>query len=583
MSTYSSALEASASRTNEKQHLKTNLDREYKLLTANQSLFSNSKTFGRDAMSGSGDQFWKEASIRSERKPSNKEEVSSPVEGLPVENNYYKNGIQNLRSSLNEMREKAMKTKFVTSQLRSTNVNELDAVTELDKDRIKQIQAEREQDVAESLSQREGAYSSLEKNPINSAGKKRVRMAYEQKEKEVHDRVIGNSAGKDRDEYLNSNWNSKLSQSGRSDVQRSPDALPEEDGGLEKEERDQNSSGYFTNKELVRAKYEQYEKDLLKKKEKGQSRRRLEESGSAQKEESIVQSSAEKRNERREIGERKQSNLYPVREESENDRFQDRGYASVNRSQSRDNVDEFSRALEKKDRKIQEEYDDIIREKSWRNRGLVYKEYEQSGARYEDDARYMPEYPVEKLPNNQFLELELEKLKEENQRIKREIQDIQYRNNIEKRHNSAKLTQKDFRNSFVPQNNFTGSQKLKTLKNQRRIEDEEDFGRVLEGEDIQKTIQRARKSVHKKMETSKLERSWKEARNKSTADLSEDVFLGYKTTSRSGKFHAGTPSNHLRESAFLLAKGIPTVYVSNRNINHLTKSARNKSARSFRK
>jgi len=179
------------------------------------------------------------------------------------------------------------------------------------------------------------------------------------------------------------------------------------------------------------------------------------------------------------------------------------------------------------------------------------------------------------------LVLELEKLKDENQRIKREIQDIQKRNTIQKRHYSAKLTQEDFHMCYSPQGSLSGSRKLSKVKNQRAVEDKSAYSSVRKEDEIKKTISRARKSVHKKMENTKQERSWKEARNRSTASGIEDVFIGYKQSSRSAKFHAGTPVNHLRESAFLLARGIPTKYVSNRNLNSLSQSVR--SARSFRK
>lgn len=369
--------------------MKSSLDKEYKLLTANQSVFSNSKNVEREAYEDEQDKFWKEASLRYDRKSSNKEDVSPSK----VNNNYYKHEIQNLRSSLNEMREKALKTKMMTSELRTTNTQKIDHASELEKERIKKIQAEREEEVAESLSQRDRNYYSLDKKPIDSAGKKMVKLAYEQKEKEVKNRVAGNPVVVKENELENSNnWNSK----GFS--QEVPEAGEVEPASNKKNE------GYFTNKELVRAKYEQYEKDLLKKKEKGQHKKQLDER--SPNEESTRKKFEESRVDRGELQEERQSNFYPVQEEVENHQIYDR-ISPERRSYN----DDFSRALQKRERKLQEEYETIEREKSMRNRGLVYRDTPYQSYVDEDRPEHRVEYPTKKLPNAEFLALELEKLK----------------------------------------------------------------------------------------------------------------------------------------------------------------------------
>ena len=80
------------------------------------------------------------------------------------------------------------------------------------------------------------------------------------------------------------------------------------------------------------------------------------------------------------------------------------------------------------------------------------------------------------------------------------------------------------------------------------------------------------------------QRGLSQGRTKKILDLSiQDAFVGLRPKSCRNKFSAGTPQTHLLESSILLARGIPTSYMSDRGFDLLYKPPTSRGSKSRRR
>jgi len=419
-----------------------------------------------------------------------REERESPN----FDNNYYKQEIQNVRTSLKGIKGKPQKNGFTRSEIYTTKVDqtELPIPTHDEKDIVKKIQNEREQELHDEMNYKNSIYPNVGRNPTDRKERRKTHMAYEERERDIQTRILadqqdnefrplnrsfGNSHGFNRTEVDPKNsslrdWNTFKD----SILKKSPQAG----------DADDSQQNYFTNKDLVRAKYEQYEQGLQKKIQKTQDRKGKhvefdgEQSGP---QENPLREALDKRQE--ELREREQQRTRYALEEAEVEKRKELEeehvpFEKLYRS------DGFRGALEKKDRQLQQDYESIEKEKGWSNRGLVYRdeigEDDYANARLTGFAAI---YSQKKPIREKLMAAELQKLREENKRIQNEIDEINRRHNIESEYRSEKLTSQDWKNSFIYSGSLSASKMLSSKKKKRDSKSKKAHAVIAKEDDIQ--------------------------------------------------------------------------------------------------
>ena len=312
---------------------------------------------------------------------------ASPNETGGLENNQYQHGLQELRSTLNEMKQRAQKNELSYKQ-QSGEPADSKALSGHEKAIVKRRFNERENESANE--QLDGGtntmYSNLQRNPATSAGKRTVHLAYQQREKEIYNKLNNNfrvaddhsrphdydASKKDYSQFersLTRSFGNSRDQFGASNAF----VKSQEKWQDANEESDNKQGGYFTNKELMKAKYQQYEEDLLKQKQRAQQRKDAkEESGRkglrprqqprAQNEETALE----------DYGRGKES--YQTKQwdadEGERDQLED----SLENGRNNNRSDGFYKALTNRERKLNEQFESLEKEKGRSNKSLTYRD-----------------------------------------------------------------------------------------------------------------------------------------------------------------------------------------------------------------
>jgi len=579
---------ASSSNKEERESFKRSLDREYKLITSNHSpLRAAKERYARSSDKKDGLQ--RAAYLQSQYQRRTEEE-----ETPHFDNSYFKQEIQNARSNLQGLQGKSQKTSFARSEIYTTKNDQAEIDGHDEKDIIKKIQNEREQELHDEMNYKNSIYPNVGRNPTDRKDRKKIHMAYEERERDVNTQIRANHEDKEVNEFrpLNRSFGNSRGFD-KTDVDKGSslrDWNTFKESILRKSpqagDADESQQGYFTNKDLVRAKYEQYEQGLQRKIQKNKGKTvEFDDGQSAEKANPLRdaldkrQEDLREREEQRIRFEHQEAELQKRKEIDEEDQQQvqyDKLYKS----------DGFNRALENKERRLQEDYESIEKEKAWSNRGLVYRdeiaEDDYANARMSGFAAI---YSQKKPIREKLMTAELQKLREENKRIQNEINEIHRRNNIDVEYRSEKLNTQDWRSSFYNSGPVSASKMLSEKKKKRESKSKKATAVIAKEDAIQKTIANARKNIRSRLDANHEEsRGWSQTKAKKALDLSiQDSFTGLRPKSCRNKFSAGTPQTHLLESSILLARGIPTSYMSDRGFDFLYKTPTSRGSKSRRR
>ena len=470
---------------------KQSLDREYKLLTSNHSPF---KTTNQDRARSSEkkETGLMRAALLQTYNQREREERESPS----FDNNYYKQEIKNVRTSLKGIGGKPKKNGFTRSEIYTTKADpaELPIPTHDEKDIVKKIQNEREQELHDELNYKNSIYPNVGRNPTDRKERKHTHLAYEERERDIQTRILADQQDNEFRPLNRSFGNSNSRGFNRTEVDPKNTSLRDwnsfKDSILKKSpqagDSDDSQQNYFTNKDLVRAKYEQYEEGLQKKIQKTQDKRgkQVEFDGEqSSPRENPLREALDKRQE--ELREREEQRTRYALEDAEVEKRieleeQNGQFEKMYRS------DGFRGALEKKDRQLQQDYESIEKEKGWSNRGLVYRdeiaEDDYANARLTGFAAI---YSQKKPIREKLMSAELQKLREENKRIQNEIDEINRRHNIESNYRSEKLTSQDWKNSFLYSGPLSASKMLSSKKKKRESKSKKAQAVIAKEDDIQ--------------------------------------------------------------------------------------------------
>jgi len=325
----------------------------------------------------------------------------NPLDTPSFDNHYYKQELQNTRSTLKEM-----KGRLTRSQINTIRSNKDEIILGVEKEKTKRLQNEREEELIENSKGGDPLYPNVERNLAGSKEKKYAQLEYGQKEKEITNR-LSKSPQKDENENVSdynkshrkgtsfgksfgqseNGFKDNLSGNSLRDWNTFKDTVTQKN----KERFGESSQGYFTNKELVRSKYEQYEQELQRQRKRGNEKRfKLERE--IQKENFVKHEyEQELENKTKELENIERENKWN-KEEALEERPQERR-SSSNLKEREYRSDGFQRALEKKDTRLKEDYETLEKEKSWSNRGLKYHDrlYESTGPLQEEVSSLHPE------------------------------------------------------------------------------------------------------------------------------------------------------------------------------------------------
>jgi len=569
----------------QKDSFKRSLDREYKLLNSNRTPPKSARENRNEMISNSQFKWTSNGSKGFESRSYKDHDAGSKTGSPSFDNYYYKQELQNTRTSLKEMKARQSKAGLSRGQINTSKPIKEEVILGVDKETTKRLQIEREDELTENAKPVNALYSNVERNPVDIRHRKLTQLVYDQKEKGIFNR-LSNSPQKNENELQCSPYDKlrgKEISFGKSighsenNIKNSAFGNSLRDWNTFKEGVSQKniekyeltgSQLYFTNKELVRAKYEQYEQELQRQRQRGTEKK-------FRQERDIQKENFVKHEYEQEVADKTQEFESIERQrdfEREVEKIKER--SSVSKSREREyRSDGFQRALEKKDIRLKEDYGTIEREKGWSNRGLTYQDhlYHPVGTGPSQEEITIL-YPQKTLIREKILSAELEKLREENIKIQREISEIQKRNDLERRNYNSKIFKQDLK-ADPRTGNLKSSAELSKVKKKRTSKSKKAFTKMAKGDELNKTIQDARKNVRERLEINKEERSFTQERLKKSVDFSiQERYVGLRDKSLKKKFSAGTPQVHVRESSFLLAKGIPTSYMSNRGFDLLYKA-----------
>lgn len=301
-----------------------------------------------------------------------------------LENNQYKQGLQGLRSTLSEMKERANKNELSYKQ-QSVGSNDSQNLTQHEKAIVKRRFNERENQIAEEqqLAGTSSTFSNLQRSPESKSIKRTVHLAYKQREKEIADKIkynqrnaddfarpqtFGDVSSKDFS-HLDRSLSRTFGNSG--DQFRGSNTFTKSQGQWreEKQANDDQQEGYFTNKDLMKSKYQQLESDLIKQKQRAQERKEakgeslrkgvVKQPQSYTKHEESYGKNHSRQNGRGDEG--KQEELEDSLEYGRNE--------EVNNGS-----DGFYKALTNREKKLNEQFQDLEREKGRSTKSLTYRD-----------------------------------------------------------------------------------------------------------------------------------------------------------------------------------------------------------------